>query len=145
MNQKKFEHLIVRTPVNVTELPSHELSDAVPYPVLMGKDLVPEAKAWALYMYIKVITQEMVDIIDVIAKAIPHRHEYDEMYIMIWDPGAITFEVMLGDEFYEVTTPAAAYMPEGTVHAIRPIRATVGMTGGLIPVCLNGEYITIPA
>jgi hypothetical protein len=111
----------------------------------MGKDLVPEAKAWALYLYIKLITQEMVDLMDHLGKATPHRHEYDGMYIMIGDPGAITFEVMLGDEFYEVTRPSAVYMPEGIVHAIRPIRATVGLTGGLIPICLNGEYVTIPA
>jgi hypothetical protein len=36
------------------------------------------------------------------------------------------------------------YVPKGTPHAIRPVDATVGLTGGLIPVCLNGEYITLP-
>jgi len=144
MTAKKFSHLIVRRPVNVSELPDHELGQILPFPVLMGKDLVPEAKAWALYMFIKEITPDMVSQIDTVGKATPHKHDFDEMYLMIGEAGAITFEVMLGDEFYEVATPAAVYIPTGTPHAIRPIKATAGMTGGLIPVCLNGDYTTLP-
>jgi len=64
---------------------------------------------------------------------------------MIGDKDAITFEVMLDGEFYEVATPAAVYLPRGLPHAIRPVKATAGLTGGLIPVCLNGEYTTLPA
>jgi len=139
-----YEHLIVRKPINVNELPDHDFSQVIPYPVLMGKELVPEANAWALYLYIKTITQEMKDIAIKMDRATPHKHDFDEMYLMIGDEKAITFEVMLGDETYQVSTPAAVYIPKGTAHAIRPVDATVGATGGLIPVCLNGEYITLP-
>jgi hypothetical protein len=140
----KFEHLIVRRPMNVHELPSHDFSQVIPYPILMCKELVPEANAWALYLFIKEITQEMKDIAIGTDRAVPHKHMFDEMYLMIGDEKAITFEVMLGDEKYEVSTPAAVYVPKDTPHAIRPVDATVGASGGLIPVCLNGEYITIP-
>jgi mannose-6-phosphate isomerase-like protein (cupin superfamily) len=140
----KYEHLIVRRPMNVTELPNHDLSQVIPYPVLMCNELVPEANAWAMYLFIKEITQELKDIAIKTDKATPHMHNFDEMYLMIGDPGAITFEVMLGDETYEVVTPSAVYIPKKTPHAIRPVDATVGMSGGLIPVCLNGEYVTIP-
>ncbi|MBN1637303.1 MAG: hypothetical protein JW920_12360 [Deltaproteobacteria bacterium] len=144
MNERKNERLIVRQPINVNELPDHELSDVIPFPILMCKDLVPEAKAWALYLFIKEITREMVDLMDGVGKATAHKHDFDEMYLMIGDKNAIVFEVMLGDEFYEVATPGAVYVPKGLPHAIRPVKATVGLTGGLIPVCLNGEYITLP-
>lgn len=140
----RFEHLIVRRPMNVTELPSHDLSQAIPYPVLMCKALVPEANAWALYLFVKEITQELKDLIIKIDRANPHRHTFDEMYLMIGEVGAITFEVLLGDETYQVSTPSAVYIPKEIPHAIRPIEATVGMSGGLIPVCMNGEYITLP-
>ncbi len=140
----KYEHLIVRRPMNVNELPSHDLSQVIPYPVLMCKELVPEANAWALYLFIKEITQELKDIAIKTDRATPHMHTFDEMYLMIGDAGAITFEVLLGDETYQVSTPSAVYIPKGTPHAIRPVDATVGMSGGLIPVCLNGEYVTIP-
>lgn len=140
----RHEHLIVRKPMNVTELPHHDFSQVIPYPVLMGSELVPEAKAWALYLYIKEITQQMKDIAINKDKAVPHRHDFDEMYLMIGDEKAITFEVMLGDEAYRVDTPAAVYIPRGTPHAIKPVDAMVGKSGGLIPVCLNGQYITIP-
>lgn len=144
MSKKKNEHLIVRRPIDVNELPSHELGSVIPFPVLMGKDLVKEAKAWALYMFIKEITQEMVDLIDAVGKAMPHKHDFDEIYLMIGEKDAITFEIMLDDEFYEVATPGAVYIPKGIPHAIRPVKATIGLSGGLIPVCLSGEYTTIP-
>ncbi len=139
-----YERFIVRKPLNVSELPDHDLSQVIPYPVLMGKELVPEANAWALYLFIKEITQEVKDNTIRLDRATPHKHDFDEMYLMIGDEKAITFEVMLGGEVYRVDTPAAVYIPKGTAHAIRPVDATVGKAGGLIPVCLNGEYITLP-
>ncbi len=142
---KQFEHLIVREPINVNELPDHDLSQVIPYPVLMGKELVPEAKAWALYLFIKEITQEMKDIAIQSDRATLHMHDFDEMYLLIGDKDAITFEVTLAEEVYQVSTPGAVYIPQNTPHAIRPVGATVGATGGLIPVCLNGDYITKPA
>ena len=140
-----YAHLIVRRPVLVNELPAHDLSQVIPYPVLMSKAQVPEAEAWALYLYIKEITQELKDIAIATDRAVPHRHEFDEMYLMIGEENAITVEVELGGETYRVATPGAVYIPRNLPHAIRPVDATVGLSGGLIPVCLSGEYITLPA
>lgn len=142
--ENRYEHLIVRRPMNVTELPSHDLSQAIPYPVLMCNELVPEANAWALYLFVKEITQELKDLVIKVDRANPHMHTFDEMYLMIGEKDAITFEVLLGDETYQVATPAAVYVPKELPHAIRPVDATVGLAGGLIPVCMSGEYITIP-
>jgi hypothetical protein len=110
----------------------------------MCNELVPEANAWALYLYFKDISQQLKDLAIGADRAVPHLHDFDEMYLMIGDEKAITFEVMLGEEIFNVATPAAVYIPKGMPHAIRPVDATVGATGGLIPVCLNGEYITKP-
>jgi hypothetical protein len=140
----QYERFIVRRPMLVSELPDHDFSQAIPYPVLMGKDLIPEAKAWALYLFIKDITQELKDMCIGTDQATPHKHAFDEMYLMIGEERAITFEVMMGKETYRVETPAAVYIPQDTPHAIRPVDAMVGKSGGLIPVCLNGEYITLP-
>ncbi len=140
-----FAHLIVRRPVLVSELPAHDFSQAIPYPILMSKAQVPEANAWALYLYIKEITQQLKDLAIGTDRALPHRHTFDEMYLLIGDENAITFEVELGDETYRVSTPGAVYIPRELPHAIRPVDATVGLSGGLIPVCLSGEYITLPA
>lgn len=140
----KYEHLIVRKPITVNELPDHDLSQAIPYPVLMCNELVPEANAWALYLFIKDITQQIKDMAIKTDRATPHMHDFDEMYLMIGEAKAITFEVMLGDEVYRVETPGAVYIPKRTPHAIRPVDALVGKSGGLIPVCLNGEYTTLP-
>jgi len=68
MSQGKNEKVIVRRPIPVTELPDHELGKVIPFPVLMSKDLVPGAKTWACYMYIKEITREMIDLMDQVGK-----------------------------------------------------------------------------
>lgn len=143
----RFEHLIVRKPVNVTELPHHDLGTVVPFPVLMCQELVEEARAWALYTFVNGITPEMAAAVenDTVGKAVRHKHDYDEMYLMIGDEKALTFEVILGDEVYQIDTPGAVYIPQGVPHGIRPVKASVGKAGGLIPLCLNGEYITLDA
>ncbi len=38
MTEKKNEHLIVRKPENVNELPDHELDEVIPFPVIMGSE-----------------------------------------------------------------------------------------------------------
>ena len=103
----KYEHLIVRKPITVNELPDHDLSQVIPYPVLMCNKLVSEANTWALYLFIKEISQQMKDMAIKTDRATPHMHDFDEMYLMIGEEKAITFEVTLGDEVYRVETPGA--------------------------------------
>ncbi|MBT7696290.1 MAG: hypothetical protein HN737_02645 [Desulfobacterales bacterium] len=143
MGNNKYEHLVVKSPVDVGELPDHTRDESIPFRVSMGSALVPEAKAWALYGFNDEITPEFMEVMSEF-KATPHKHDYDEMYLMVGQEGALTFEVMLGDEFYEIPTPGAVYIPKDLPHAIRPIKATVGLAGGVIPVCLSGEYKTLP-
>ncbi|MFA6346569.1 MAG: hypothetical protein WCX34_11085, partial [Syntrophales bacterium] len=70
----QYERFIVREPTLVSELPDHDFSQAIPYPVLMGKELVPEARPWALYLFIKEITQELKDLAIGTDRATPHKH-----------------------------------------------------------------------
>jgi len=51
MGGKKYEHLIVREPAEVSELPHHENMPDVRYPVIMSKAQVPEADVWAMFLF----------------------------------------------------------------------------------------------
>jgi len=63
-------------------------------------------------------------------RATPHKHAFDEMYLMIGEEKAITFEVMMGNENLPGRDTGGRLYTQGTPHAIRPVDATVGKSGG---------------
>lgn len=142
MAEKKYEHLIVKRPVPVSSLPHHENEPAVEYPVLMSKSLVPEADVWVTQLFASCIPEILAENIESFGKALRHKHNAPELYILVGDEEAITAEITLGDEKYEISSPCCVYIPAGLPHDIRPTRAQAGKAAGFIPVVLSGEYVT---
>ncbi|MEW6201479.1 MAG: hypothetical protein AB1546_05865 [bacterium] len=138
----KYEHLIVRRPVAVSSLPHHENMPGVQYPVLMSKSLVAEADVWVGFLFASKVPEILAENIQHFGRAVRHKHSAPEIYIFIGDEEAITAEITLGDEKYEVSSPCCVYIPAGLPHDIRPIRAVAGKAAGFIPVVLAGEYNT---
>lgn len=139
---KKYERFITRKPVNQTDLPHHEMAGAVPFPVLVGSDLIPEANTWVAYMFVNPMPEALAKVIQNVGKALPHKHDNPEIYLIIGDQDAITAEVQMDEEIYEVSSPAAVYIPPGVPHSIKPLRATPGKAAGFIPIYLDGKYNT---
>jgi mannose-6-phosphate isomerase-like protein (cupin superfamily) len=147
MNTKgRYSHLIVREPKPVGTLPHHESDEGKPIPgvFLMSGSQVVEANACVICVFWKSIPRQVAANVDKLPRAVPHRHDSDEIYIMLGDAGGITFEITLGDEQYEVDTPACVYLPRGIAHSVRVLRAREGATAGLIPVLLQPNYSTLP-
>ncbi len=144
--QGRHSHLIVREPKPVGDLPHHDSDKEKPMPgvFFMSGTQVSEANACVLCFFWKSIPPEVAGNIQKLPRAVPHKHDCDETYIMVGDVGGITFEMSLGEEQYEVDTPACVYLPKGIAHSIRVLRATAGATGGLIPVLFQPNYQTLP-
>ena len=142
MADKKYEHLIVRKPVPVSELPHHENEPLVQYPVIMAKDIVPEADVWITQFFSPGIPEILAKNFQIIGKAVKHKHTAPEVYLVLGEQDAITAEVMLGDETYEVSSPAAVYIPAGLPHGVRPLRAEAGKAAAFVPIVLAGAYTT---
>lgn len=142
MSENKYEHLIVKRPVPVSKLPHHENRSDVNFPIMMSKSLVPEAEAWVCQFFAANMPQFFADNIKSFGRAVLHKHSAPEIYIFVGDENAVTAEVSLGDEKYEVTSPCCVYIPAGLPHGISPVKAEAGKTAALIPVVLAGEYIT---
>ncbi len=145
-DQGRFARLIVRKPEFVQELPDHKFNKEMPISIgiLMSQEQVPEVSACVLYLIVNNLAPQMAAHIDKIGQAVPHKHDCDEIYILVGESGAITFEVTLGEERYEVDTPACVYLPKGLGHGVRPLRAKAGASGGVIPVLFRGTYETLP-
>jgi len=144
---KKYAQNVVKGVKTVRSLPYHK-PDAFFYPVLMGKERVPNAKLWTYYFFLH--TTEDLAKNPQISWADRHRHPdgSDEMYVIFGQPGAITAEISLGDsneiETYEVTSPGAVFIPAGLTHSIKPIRMLPNMYGGIMAIVTNGDYICLP-
>lgn len=140
------EKLIVRGMQWVKELPHHEGQITEKgYPVIMSNDFVDEAKVWvcpALMTADEKISKAIE--MGMMGKAVPHVHNGDEMYLIIGEEGSTTVAVTLGDDYYELTTPAAVYIPAGLPHSITPIHAKPGLFGGACPVYFGTSYETFP-
>jgi len=140
MSEKTNERYIVRKPVPASELPHHE--GLATFPVLMSSAQVPEADVWVTQLFVSNISESLAKGIRALGQANLHKHSAPEVYIIIGDEGAITAEVTLGDEKYEVSSPGCVYVPAGLPHGIRPLRAEPGKAAGFIPVVLSGSYTT---
>ena len=59
-----------------------------------------------------------------------HKHNVDEINLILSENGKITYEIQLDDEIYRVSSPATVFIPKGIMH-----RAQV-LSGKGIFVCL---------
>ena len=143
---KQYEHLIINGIRWVDSLPDHEGSvGGKGFPILMNGDLVPEAEAWVCPTVFQ-ITGRQSEIVaaGTGAKANPHIHDADEMYLIVGEKGAVEFCITLGDDVYYLESPSAVYIPAGLPHSIRPTRFDEGCYGGSCQVYLSRDYVTRP-
>lgn len=55
----------------------------------------------------------------------PHQHPAcDEIGLVIGPPGALEYEIRLGDDTHRITSPGSIFIPAGTVHRARALRGT---------------------
>ncbi len=144
IEDKDYSHLIINDIHWEKELPDHEGSIGDKgFPILMNQDLVNEAEAWVCPV-LMVGSEKINKAIkaDKFGKANPHTHNGDEMYLILGEDGAAVIDVMLGQTHYEVSSPAAVYIPEGVPHAIQAKKIEEGKYAGACPVFLGSEYQT---
>ena len=144
--KKQYEHLIVNGIRWVDSLPDHEGSvGGKGFPILMNGGLVPEANAWVCPTMFQ-ITKREADIVakGTGAKANPHIHDGDEMYLILGDKGAVMFRITLGCDVYHLESQCAVYIPAGLPHAIEAERFTEGAYGGSCQIYLDKNYVTKP-
>ena len=48
--------------------------------------------------------------------SLPHVHEVPEVNLILGDPGALEYEIGLGQESHTVRSPAGVWIPAGVLH-----------------------------
>jgi len=71
-------------------------------------------------------THIAVHFINSLKKKIPeysklHKHDHDEINLILSENGKLTYKIQLGDEVYNVTSPSSVFIPKGVKHKARVI------------------------
>jgi len=45
-----------------------------------------------------------------------HKHDHDEINLILSEGGKLTYEIQLEDEVYKVTSPSTVFIPKGVRH-----------------------------
>lgn len=82
-----------------------------------------------------------VHILDKLPKKIPkycelHKHEYDEINLILSEGEKLVYKVTLEDETYEVTSPSTIFIPAGVRHSAEVISGK----GIMVAIIFMGKY-----
>ncbi len=50
-----------------------------------------------------------------------HKHNHDEINLILSEDSSLTYEIQLEDESYEVTSPSTIFIPKGMKHSAQAI------------------------
>ncbi len=50
-----------------------------------------------------------------------HKHNHDEINLILSEDSSLTYEIQLEDESYEVTSPSTIFIPKGIKHSAQAI------------------------
>ena len=126
---KKYITKGIREPLS--KIPFHQKT-SIKRISMLSKKIIPESKI-----------HTAVHFVDVSDKKIPkysilHKHDVDEINLILSQDEKIVYEIQLDDEIYKVSSPATIFIPKGVNH-----RADV-ISGKGIFVCLilSNKYKT---
>jgi len=71
-------------------------------------------------------THVAVHFVDSLPKKMPsyskmHKHNVDEINLILSEGGKLTYEIQLEDEIYKVTSPSTIFIPKGVRHRAQVI------------------------
>lgn len=65
-----------------------------------------------------------------------HKHECDEINLILSENSKLKYRIQFEDEFYEVTSPATIFIPKGVRHSAEVISGE----GIFVCIVLKGKY-----
>jgi len=99
---------------------------------MLSKKTISESKIHAAVHFVDAVDKKISKY------SIPHKHDADEINMILSDNGKLVYEIQLDDEIYKVSSPGTVFIPKGIKH-----RADV-ISGRGIFVCLimSNKYKT---
>lgn len=129
---KKYKKYVVKGSLESTaKIPFHSKSPFRRY-LMLGKKLVKESNTHIAIHNISKIPKNLPDY------SFLHKHNVDEINLIISEKGRLTYQIQLEDEIYRVSSPATIFIPKGIRHKARPISGA----GFFVCIILSTKYQT---
>lgn len=77
---------------------------------MLSEKTIPEAKIHAAVHFVDVSTRRIPKYSNL------HKHDADEINIILPQDGNIVYEIQLEGEIYKVKSPATIFIPKGVMH-----------------------------
>jgi len=65
-----------------------------------------------------------------------HKHNFDEIHLILSENGKLTYEIELGDEKYKVSSPSTIFIPKRLKHKAK----VVSGKGIFVCIILSSSY-----
>ena len=65
-----------------------------------------------------------------------HKHNHDEINLILSEESKITYEIQLDDEIYKVTSPSTIFIPKGVNHRAQALSGK----GIFVCIILSDKY-----
>ena len=77
---------------------------------MLGKKKIPQANTHLAIHFVNAKNKKIDEYSEL------HKHNADEINLIISENGKLVYEVQLGDEIYKVSSPSTVFIPKGVKH-----------------------------
>lgn len=128
---RKLAHLITSGVIqSLDKVPFHG-NVVIKRRLMLSKDLVPVSDTHVAVHFIKDIEN-----MDLSKYSRAHRHDVDEINLILSENDILKYEIQLEDETYVVSSPSTIYIPKGIKHSARALSGN----GLFICIILSDHY-----
>ena len=125
----KYQNLIKRGVIEPLEKVPFHGKAPIKRLSMLGKSLIPQSDTHIAVHFVNVSTN-----LPQYSKL--HKHNHDEINLILSEESSLTYNIQLEDEFYNVTSPSTIFIPRGIRHSAQAISGK----GIFVCIILSNNY-----
>ena len=97
---------------------------------MLNKTLIPQSDTHIAVHFINSKSKKIRDYSEL------HKHNFDELNLILSESGKLTYEIQMEDEIYKVSSPSTVFIPKGIKHKAKVISGK----GIFVCIILSSNY-----
>lgn len=129
--QKYKKYITKGVPESLSKVPFHKKAP-IKRISMLNKKTMPESNIHAAVHFVDIIDKKISKY------SILHKHDADEVNIILSENDKLVYEIQLDDEIYKVNSPVTIFIPKGVKHRADVISGR----GFFVCLILSDKYST---
>ncbi len=97
---------------------------------MLSKKLIPNSNTHIAVHFVNTKSKKIHDYSSL------HKHNFDELNLILSEDGKLTYEVQMEDEIYKVSSPSTIFIPKGVKHKAKVLSGK----GIFVCIILSSNY-----